>query len=101
MTNNKIAYELIRVAKLLKASWVLPQSNVSDKDVRRRERTLRRLDVPLPEKAALFNMIDMIAMRGKDPADISRMPEFRGWGREDFIKLNRRLKERRRRARVV
>jgi len=95
MNNREAAVHLLKAAKLILAGpWLSPERLKPEKAIRQRERALLRENLPLPERAALFNLIDTVAMRGHDPGDLTRRPEFRGWGREDFIRLNQRLKQR-------
>jgi len=88
---RKIACELVRIAKFL-LGYVQTGSQVTNTEVAKRFFELQRSPLPMPERATLFNQIDEIASRGRDTGNLTRTRAFRGWGREDFIKLNRRLR---------
>jgi len=88
-----IALELLRIAKLL-SGILCSGSNVSDSEISRVVKQLKRNPLPVPQRAVLYNQIGEIAYRGKDSVGLSQAGQFRGWGRGDFIKLDKRLRRR-------
>jgi len=72
-----------KIASEIKEGFLLPDGYKNDREIKQIVNKLK--DMPLEERAQLFNEISEVALRGRDPKELGSW--FKGWGREDFNKL--------------
>ena len=85
MNNEQLAIELIRIARLL-TGWIHPDRNVGSSNIIQQYNRIRSIP-DVCQRATIMNLVSEIAMHGKDRSGLTRKPGFRGWGREDFMRL--------------
>jgi hypothetical protein len=88
--NALIARELLEVAKILDGTWIAPDANASMNDVSRQYSRIRSIP-NVEQRAQVTNMVSEVAFRNRDRFGLTRRPEFRGWGRGDFLRLTKMI----------